>query len=235
MKKTLLVIVALVSIISSVGCNSRNEDLTKENKNQKSSQINLSDDKLYENHTISYSLKFEYGGFNTKIYPEPKQENEIYTIQKGDEILISNIVIVKENEKVFLKVQLQTNEKTEGFIHLGRNPYKNGDFTPAETLTVEGKKIQTLKLTSSFLVSEGTKLKELPSETSKSLHEITHKEGAEYYKSSQITSDYKWVKIQLGDLTGWVPASALSRDIGGPTIYTPEATIYSELISSNLI
>ena len=50
-----------------------------------------------------------------------------------------------------------------------------------------------------------------------------------------IISDYKWVKIQLGDFIGWVPADALSVDRGGPTLYTPEEIIFWELIGSNLI
>jgi len=212
-----------------------NNNLIEELKKTKINQINLNDESIYENHEINYNIKFDYNGYNIKIYDAPNTDNEIYTLQKGDEIVISNIVQVKETEKVFLKVKLLTNEKYEGFIYLGRNPYKNGDFEPIETLVVDGMKIQTLKLDSSFHVSDGINIKELPSESSKNLHEITHKEGSEYYKSLEITSDYKWVKIQLGDFIGWVPASALSRDIGGPTIYTPEATIYWELIGSNEI
>lgn len=212
-----------------------NNHLTKELKKIQINQINLNDETIYENHEINYSLKFEYNGYNIKIYDAPNKDNEIYAIKKGDEILISNIVRVKENEKVFIKAQLQTNEEIEGFIYLGRNPYKNGEFEPIETIIVNEKEIQTLKLSSSFHVSEGIKIKELPYENSKNLHEITHKEGAEYYKTSEITSDYKWVKIQLGDFIGWVPANALSVDRGGPTIYTPEETIYWELISSNEI
>lgn len=208
---------------------------SNELKKLKSKNINLSDEELYENHEIAYSLKFEYGGFNTKIYPAPQKEDEIYTIEKDDEILITNIVRVKENDEVFLKVKLLSDSTIEGYVYLNRNPYKNGDFEKIQILDFDGTKIQTLKLDSTFLISEGIYIREYPSENSKNLHEISHAEGSAYFKSSEITSDYQWVKITLGEYTGWVPASALHRDVGGPTIYTPEKTIYWELIGSNLI
>lgn len=199
----------------------------------KKDEINIFDSSLYINHDIDYALDFKYDGFNTKVYITPSTDEEIYTIQKKDVFHVSNIINVIANNKIFVKGK--TDNGIEGFIELRRNPYKNGDFEPIETLVVDGIEIQTLKLDSSFNVSDGINIKELPSETSKNLHEITHKEGSEYYKSTEITSDYKWVKIQLGDFIGWAPASALSRDIGGPTIYTPETTIYWELIGSNEI
>ena len=95
--------------------------------------------------------------------------------------------------------------------------------------------LATLTLESTFLINEGTCVKELPSNNAKDLHEISHKEGGIYYESFEITSDYQWVKMVVGEITGWVPASTLSRDIGGPTIYTPEKSIYWDLIGSNLI
>ena len=39
----------------------------------------------------------------------------------------------------------------------------------------------------------------------------------------------------VGEITGWVPASTLSIGMGGPTIYTPEESIYWDLIGGNLI
>lgn len=212
-----------------------NNVLTEELKNIKVNQINLNDEKIFENHEINYNLKFDNDGYNIKIYDNPYKDNEIYTLQKGDEIFISNIVRVKETDKVFIKAKLITDEKIEGYIYLGRNPYKDENFEPIENLNFDGNEIQTLKLNSSFLVSEGTNIKEFPSENSKDLHEITHKEGGDYYQSSAITSDYKWVKIQLGDYIGWVPAENLSVDRGGPTINTPEEIIYWNLIVSNEI
>lgn len=215
--------------------NNLNNDLSAELKKLKSKNINLSDEELYENHEIAYSLKFENGGFNTKIYTAPQKEDEIYTIEKDDEILITNIVRVKENDEVFLKVKLLSDSVIEGYVYLNGNPYKNGDFEKVQIFDFDGAKIQTLKLDSTFLISEGTYIREYPSKNSKNLHEISHAEGSAYYKSYEITSDYQWVKITLGEYTGWVPASALHRDVGGPTIYTPEKTIYWELIGSNLI
>ena len=218
----------------------QNTDLTNELNNLKESLVETKNEISYENytienHAISYSLKFEYDGLDIKIFPEPDFGNEIYTIQKDDEIQITNIIRVIENDYVFVKAKLTTNPSIEGYIYLAQNPYKNGNFEPVELLEVAGTKIQTLKLDSSFLVNEGTSIRELPSENSNSIHVVTHKEGGDYYKSSQITSDYQWVKITLGEYTGWVPANSLSRDVGGPTIYTPETTIKWNLIDSNLI
>ena len=218
----------------------QNTELTNELNNLKASVVEQKNAVSYanndiENHDISYSLKIEYDGLDIKIFPEPDFGNEIYTIQKDDEIQITNIIRVIENDSVFVKAKLVSDPSIEGYIYLKRNPYINGNFEPLGILVVDGKEIQTLKLSSIFHVSDGINIKELPSENSKDLHEITHKEGFEYYQSSEITSDYKWVKIQLGDFIGWVPADALSVDRGGPTLYTPEEIIFWELIGSNLI
>lgn len=218
----------------------QNTELTNELNNLKASIAEKKNEssyenKIVENHDISYSLKFEYDGLNIKLFSEPDFGNEIYTIQKDDEIQITNIIRVIENDYVFVKAKLVSDPSIEGYIYLAQNPYKNGNFEPAELLEVAGNKIQTLKLDSTFIISEGTSIRELPSENSNSIHVVTHKEGGDYYKSSQITSDYQWVKITLGEYTGWVPANTLSRDIGGPTIYTPETTIKWNLIDSNLL
>lgn len=190
-------------------------------------------EKLYETHDLQYTLDFKDGGFNTKVYKTPNLEEEIYVIQKNDIAEVSHIVHVKETNKTTIKVRV--NNKIDGFIQIDGNPYHNGNFSFVEKIDVNGEEVTTLKLESTFLINEGTCVKELPSNNSKNLHEISHKEGGIYYQSFEITSDYQWVKMVVGEITGWVPASTLSRDIGGPTIYTPEKSIYWDLIGSNLI
>ena len=192
----------------------------------------LCNDQLYETHDLQYTLDFKDGGFNTKVYKTPNLNEEIYVIQKNDIAEVSHIVHVKETNKTTIKVRI--NNKIDGFIKIG-NPYHNGKFSFVEKIDVNGEEVTTLKLESTFLISEGTCVKELPSNNSKNLHEISHKEGGIYYESFEITSDYQWVKMVVGEIIGWVPASTLSRDIGGPTIYTPEKSIYWDLIGSNLI
>ena len=71
--------------------------------------------------------------------------------------------------------------------------------------------------------------------SSNTVHVLNHKEAGESYKSSAITSDYKWVKILFNGFSGWVPADALSVDRGGPVIETPESIVRFELIDGNLI
>jgi hypothetical protein len=190
-------------------------------------------DQLYETHDLQYTLDFKDGGFNTKVYKTPNLKEEIYVIQKNDIAEVSHIVHVKETNKTTIKVRV--NNKIDGFIKINRNPYHNGKFSFVEKIDVMGDEITTLKLESKFVISEGTIIKELPSNNSKKLHEISHKEGGEYFKSIAITSDYQWVKMVVGEITGWVPASTLSIDMGGPTIYTPEESIYWDLIGGNLI
>ena len=193
----------------------------------------LCNDQLYETHDLQYTLDFKDGGFNTKVYKTPNLEEEIYVIQKNDIAEVSHIVHVKETGKTTIKVKV--NNKIDGFIKIDGNPYHNGKFSFVEKIDVNGEEVTTLKLESTFLINEGTCVKELPSNNSKNLHEISHKEGGIYYQSFEITSDYQWVKMVVGEIIGWVPASTLSRDIGGPTIYTPEKSIYWDLIGSNLI
>ena len=190
-------------------------------------------EKLYETHDLQYTLDFKDGGFNTKVYKTPNLKEEIYVIQKNDIAEVSHIVHVKETNKTTIKVRV--NNKIDGFIQIDGNPYHNGNFSFVEKIDVNGDEVTTLKFESTFIISEGTCVKELPSNNSKKLHEISHKEGGIYYESFEITSDYQWVKMVVGEIFGWVPASTLSRDIGGPTIYTPEKSIFWDLIGSNLI
>ena len=141
-------------------------------------------------------------------------------------------------DQTFIKVELITNDKMEGFIYLGVNPYRNGEFEPKETLVVDGMEVQTLKMESQFELLEGIKIKELPSENSKTIYEITFENQKEFwkkdiyfFKSFEITSDYKWVKVQVEDYVGWIHRESCSVSRGGPTIRTPEATINWELCS----
>ncbi len=195
-------------------------------------KMDLSDSSKYEVHNLNMFLSFDENGWNTKVYDSPDCKKVIYTLQRGDELKITRFINVISNGKGSVEVQLSNG--TYGFISM-KNPYKNGSFLHKETLSVDGKKIEILKFSGSFSISEGAAIKSLPSSKAKSLHEITHKEGASYFNASAITADYKWVEITVNGQTGWVPAEALHRDIGGPTIYTPERTVIWELIDSNLI
>lgn len=195
-------------------------------------KMDLSDSSKYEVHALNMFLSFDENGWNTKVYDSPDLNKAIYTLQKGDEVKITRFINVISSGKGSVEVQLSNG--TYGFISM-KNPYKNGSFSHKETLSVDGKKTEILKFSGSFTISEATAIKSLPSTKAKSLHEITHKEGDTYFKASAITTDYKWVEVTVNGQTGWVPAKELHRDIGGPTIYTPEKTVIWELIDSNLI
>lgn len=191
------------------------------------------DKEKYETYDLQYSLDFKDGGLNTKVYETPSTEKEIYVVQTNDIVDVYHIVFVKGTEQTFIYGKIKDNML--GFIKIGKNPYSSGKFSLIETIDVEQKQVSVLKLESTFLISEETIIKEFPSNNAKDLHKISHKEGGEYFKSIAITSDYKWVKMIVGEIEGWVPADSLSRDIGGPTIDTPEKYIYWDLIGSNLI
>lgn len=247
MKKLLLFI---CSALIFVGCNGKKndvqEDILQGQENQEiqnkqdlidilsySSVVDLNDESKFINHEINYSLSFDKGGFFIKVFETPSIDNVIYTLETNDKIDISNIVYVKDLDKNFIKVKV--NSSIEGYIYISNNPYHDGFFEKIGTVEVDSKIIDVLKIEQSFLVSEGTKVKELPSNNAANLHQITHSEGGEYFDVFEITQDYEWVKVQCGDVFGWVPAKSLSRDIGGPTIVTPEAFIEFDLIYSNLI
>ena len=195
--------------------------------------IDFSNTEKYEVHDLTYSLFFEYGGFNTKVYENPSTEKEIYIIQKNDKIDISKVIYEKEAKENFIEVMIGNGLK--GYIKIRGNPYENGNFEYIETLCIDEKEITILKMEDYFHVSDGTSIKELPFENGEALHEITHEEGFEGYKSLAITLDYKWVKIQFGSITGWVSVDSLSVNRGGPTLDTPENYIEFDLIDSNLI
>lgn len=198
----------------------------------KKEKIDLSDSSRYEVHDLNMFLSFDYDGWNTQVYDSPDLNKTTYTLKKGDEVKITRFINVLASGNSCVEVEISNG--TYGFISM-KNPYKDGNFSHKKTLSLDADKIEILKFSGSFIISEGTFIKELPWEKAKSLHEITHKEGDSYFKASAITVDYKWVEVTVNGQTGWVPAKELSRDIGGPTIYTPEKTVIWELIDSNLI
>ncbi len=195
-------------------------------------KLDLSDSSKYKVHDIGLFMFFSYDGFNTKVYDSPELKNEIYTLQKCDEVNFTRYVTVIASGKT--SVEMETTSGQYGFIEMG-NPYKDGQFEHVETLSVDGKDVEVLTLDGSFEVSDGIFIKSLPSEKSENLHEITHEEGGRYHKTSAITADYKWVKITIDEWTGWVPADSLSVDRGGPIIDTPINMIEWELEGCNLI
>lgn len=187
---------------------------------------------IYE---LNYTLDFSSDGFNTKVYKKPDDSEEIYTLQAGDVVNISNVVYVPSSEKTFIQISMDSG--IEGYIKISGNPFKKGNFLPIDTLEVDGANISILKLEASFFVSYGEKIRVLPLENAEALHETTKTESNELgmCPSTAITKDYKWVKIQYGDYCGWVNAECLDVGRGGPVINYPEAYIYFDLIGSNLI
>jgi hypothetical protein len=179
------------------------------------------------------TLFFEYSGYGVNILKDPLKNEILYTIQKGDKIDVSNVVDYESENKTFIQAQTPSGEI--GFIRIGRNPYKNGEYSYIETINVDGVDIKVLKITQSFNVNDGTVMKSLPSTTSENVYEISHKQGSELNTAIAITSDYKWIKIKIDENEGWVPDNCLSVGRGGPVINTPEAVIYFDLIGGNEI
>ncbi len=225
--------------ISFMSCNRLKENRVVE-VNETITDIPKTEDSVLstdESKCVSYehiqTLDFAYGGFNIKVLKTPFTNEVIYTVQKSDIINVSKVIELIETSKTFIEVTLPSNSK--GYIAISSNPYHDGEYSYLETLSVDGVNIKILKISQSFGISDGIYMKSLPSATSENIHEITHAEGANYYKAMAITSDYKWVKIQLDDNIGWIPAEYLGVDRGGPTINTPESVIEFDLIGANLI
>ena len=192
------------------------------NKNK----VDLSDSSKYEVHDLTLFLNYEEeNGWNIKVYDSPEMGNEIYTIKKSDDVKYTRYVTVIESGET--SVEMETTSGVYGFVKI-RNPYRDGQFEHLETLSVDWKDVDVLKLDTDLWIGDGHFIKSLPSENSEDLHETTHEEGG-YYHCSAITADYKWVKITVGEWTGWVPEKALSADRGGPTIYTPINVIEFDL------
>ena len=208
-------------------------DKTGSNPFANEKKIDLSDSSKYEVHDLTLFLNYiEESGWNIKVYDSPDLEKEIYMIKKGDDVKFTRYVTVKASGKT--SVEMETTSGVYGFVEI-KNPYANGQFEYLETISVDGKDVEVLRLEDSFDVTDGINIKSLPSEKSENLHEITHEEGGRYHKTSAITADYKWVKITIDEWTGWVPANSLSVNRGGPIIDTPINMIEWELEGCNLI
>ena len=194
----------------------------------------LNNTELYDNHKINYTLQFTNSGYNTKVFEQPNDsEKAIYTIQQGDVVEVYNIITVRRKNKTFIKIR--TSSGIEGFIKLSENPYKDGAFTVKETIQIDGKNINILKLEENFWIYQDVTIKALPSENAANLHTITYEESIDRQKVYAITSDYKWVNIVVGEYNGWIPLDDIYVNMGGFTVYTPENRIYWDLIGSNEI
>ena len=192
-------------------------------------RADFSDSSLYETHELKAFLDFDEGGFDTKVYDSPEFDNAIYTLQKGDRIHVYGYVTVLSSDKT--SVEVETSKGVYGFIKI-RNPYKDGNFLPERWMELDGKRVEMLRLFSSFGLNENADLRSLPTENSESVSGFTPNK---YYDSTVITSDYEWVKIISGDDAAWVRVKDLYHDKGGPMIQTPEENLIWELIYSNLI
>lgn len=201
----------------------------------KMSKFDFSDSSIYETHKIDYNLKFEYNGYDTKIFENPgDNENVVYTIQKNDEIRGSQFVTLKETGETFLEAGLLPSLDVVGFIKFSRNPYENGKFEYKETIKVDGKDVKVLNFNSSYELRSGTEIRELPSENAEIVYQINREKYEQiYYQTDAITSDYNWVRVTVDGNTGWVNSNCLSVERGGPVIYTPETVIWWELIGGN--
>jgi len=192
---------------------------------------NEADYEIYEHNQV---LEIQYEGLGIKLWDEPGSSNLVYDVQKGDRITISKLWYSGEKKCSYLEAEASNGKK--GFITLGRkNPYQNGEFKNNGSITIYGKQTGLLQMSQTFVVQEETEIKEKPYSSSKTVHTLNHKEAGDYYKSTAITSDYQWVKLQFNGFFGWVPAEALSVDRGGPVIETPESVVRFELIDGNLI
>lgn len=216
---------ALVDMPSSAGLK------TNANVEQSSSSSAMDLDVAQYPHV--QTLLFKYSGYDTKVFKDPLGDEVVYVVQKGDKIEISKVIEYKTTRKTFLEIRTPIGET--GYIQIKSNPYREGEYSYLESIKVNGLDVKVLKMTQSFSVSDGIFIKELPSESSGNIHEITHAEGAEIYYAMAITSDYKWVKLKFNKYIGWVPADSLSVGKGGPVIDTPEAAISFDLIGSHEI
>lgn len=222
MKKILLILAMSLAFTS---CFSQ-----KKVENSKQTEEKDLQPEIYEHNQV---LKFTDSGYNTEMTDKPFSRNVVYTIQKGDEIKISEVLVYETKTRTFIKAT--TSSGIVGYIYIGYvNPFKNGNFSYLRTIEVDEKDVRVLRLSGSYNVGDYY-IYSLPSENSTILHKITHEEGDKYYEASEITEDYKWVKITIKEWTGWVRSKWLSLDKGGPVIKTPESVIFFELIGKNEI
>lgn len=185
-------------------------------------------EKDFTKHQHNQIVSFGDKTFDLVIERSVSSDKAIYEIKPHDKIEIINVLIDEKTNNFFLTAK-SPNGKT-GVIRIKRNPFQNNEYTYLETLKINNKYIKILKLSDSFLISEGTKLKTLPIESKEIIHEITRKESVIYYKTSGITEDYAWVKVQVGSYEGWIPIHSLSVERGGRVLNTPETIIENELL-----
>lgn len=178
-------------------------------------------------------LNFKYD-LETKLYVTPYLEKEIYEIQKGDVFIVTNVIYVKSTEKTYVKVQSENG--LEGYIKLSRNPYLNGEYEENREIEVDGETKNTLRVNNRlFLFYQDVKILKLPSENAEVAYEVNYKSNEPIeVRVKEITEDYEWVGVMLGDNYGWIKKDKLSADRGGLTLDIPEYYIEWDIISKNI-
>ena len=216
MKKVLILLAMSLAFTS---CFSQKKAENVKQTEEKENQL-----EIYEHNQI---LKFTEYGLGTKILKEPFSDEVIHQIQTGDEIKITAVYVypMKEN---FLKVEVSS-EKI-GYISIGKvNPYSGTNFRYVENIKLDGKNIRILSFVGNYCIADCF-IYSLPSENSSVIHVVTREEAGKYFDTSEITEDYKWVKIKVKDWIGWVKEEWISVDKGGATFVGPANIIQYQLI-----
>lgn len=209
---------------------SENSDLLSKLKDLEKEKKNLELRKEEIRYVHNQTLDFKFSGFDTKVYKEPLREEVIYTVQTGDKIQISAILLFESVNQYYVEVKTPSN--TTGYIKISSNPFKDGRFLPINTMKIGDNTVNILKMQDSYQIDKGAHLFSLPTENSEIIHTITYEEALDYFFSSAITEDYKWVKIKVHDFEGWVKTQSLGKGRGGPLIWKPETLIEWVLIDS---
>lgn len=202
-----------------------NEFRAKLNKDIESSMFSVQ-----EIHALDFTMDF-YAGCEYDILEKPLSSKIIGRTGANCTLRVTNYLRIENNAFI----QVFTKDSKIGYIKVRSNPYSGNTFSYLETIDVYEEQVNVLVLEGSYGVSEIATIWSLPTQDSLPIHFITHAEGGSYHQVSKITEDFKWVFVTVNEISGWVPIEMLYRDIGGPTVYTPENTIKWELVGSNLI
>lgn len=153
----------------------------------------------------------------------------IYETKNGDEFQTENILYSPELKKTSLEVNLPTGKK--GYIDLSSNPYGNGHFSLNETLNINGKKTNILNNDMRYTLSASKEdpkdIYSLPDDSTDVVVELTNDVRVD---STLITEDYKWIYVISETFSGWAKTDYVSRDIGGPVIWSPDEQVNEELL-----
>ena len=168
------------------------------------------------------------------IYSDINKSRIIYNLKNNDEIKISEIWSTKDNNNVWLKVDIY---EYSGFVPISFDPYENNKWEIIEKIDNKWTVRKMKQSLSVFANKDEVELWDKPGDKDSKVIAFvpsSYRNGQSQInlvieaiteeKDIQKGND-RWARTTYNGKTGWIYGGYLSAERGGPTYYIPEDRI----------